>query len=102
LFESFLGEIGLDKKLIFFDSGKKALQYLNALCRPDFPSLIVLDYHMPGMSGKDILEYLKYTYRFSNIPVIVYSTKMNENMKYDLIELGAIACFRKTPGYDRV
>jgi hypothetical protein len=54
------------------------------------------------MSGKDILEYLKYTYRFSNLPVIVYSTKMNENMKYDLIELGANCLLQKNPGYDRV
>jgi hypothetical protein len=72
--ESSLGEIGSDKKLISFNSGKKALQYLNVPCRPDFPSLIVLDY-----------DTLKYTYRFSNILVIVYKTKMNENMKCDFM-----------------
>ena len=96
LIECSLGEMGLNKKLLSFDSGVKALQYLKMLPKPDFPSLIVLDYNMPLMNGKDVLQHLKNTHRYSNIPVIIHSSEMNQNMKCDLLELGATACFRKT------
>src|SRR5437868_6618557 len=95
--ESTLSKLGSNKNLISVETGEEAIEYLNAISRQDFPSLIILDFYMPFMSGKAILKYLKTTYRYSRIPVIVHSSEMTENMKYDLLELGAVAGFRKSP-----
>ncbi|MBC7937788.1 MAG: response regulator [Rhizobacter sp.] len=96
LLESSLGEIGLNKKLRSFNSGRTAINYLDSLFRNDFPALIIVDFNMPLMNGREVLQYLKYTYRYARIPVIVHSTKMTECIKCDLMEIGAVACFRKT------
>ncbi|MBC7937789.1 MAG: response regulator [Rhizobacter sp.] len=97
LFECLLDDIGLNKRLLAFDSGKKAIQYLNTLSRDDLPSLIVLDYFMSVMSGKHLLLYINSMSRFSRIPVIVHSSQMGEDIKIDLMKSGAIECFKKTP-----
>lgn len=48
-------------------SGAEALEMLTA----EAPDLIVLDYMMPGMSGRDVLARLRAEPRTQRIPVVI-------------------------------
>ena len=62
------------------DSGTEALELL-AQNRPD---LVLLDLMMPGLSGEEVLPYIK------NIPVIILSAKADIQDKVDLLLGGAM------------
>ena len=49
----------------------------------------VLDLNMPKMNGTDTLKNIKSDPRFSNIPVIIYSTSINPLEKEACMLLGA-------------
>lgn len=53
------------------------------------PDLIVTDLIMPVMGGKDLLEQLKSSGVYSNIPVIVLSSIDKSDEKIKLIKMGA-------------
>jgi len=57
----------VDFEVDFCQNGDFALQQL-AVTTPD---LIVLDMHLPGKSGKEILEYIRAEKRFSNSKIIL-------------------------------
>ena len=55
------------------DSGEAALNQ----CMKAMPQIILLDWHMPGMSGHDVLAGLK-TIASERRPVVVYCTTEND------------------------
>jgi len=57
-------------------SGQEALTLLSDLSFS--PKVIFLDYNMPGMTGKDLLNTLRANERFDNIPVVMYSTYIGD------------------------
>lgn len=78
-----------------FNSGEDILRYLNNL--PHYylyPSLIVLDYNMPGMNGGEVLMRLKMDDGLRDIPVAMYSTGMR-TIEAKLRTMGAAYCFEK-------
>jgi DNA-binding response OmpR family regulator len=77
-----------------FDSGKKALSYLNLMIE-ELPSLIILDYNMPRINGQQVLILLKGHHNTMNIPVVMYSTSISLVFKKVLLQLGALDCFVK-------
>lgn len=67
-------------------SGQEALDFLH--CRGGHsdaprPQLIILDQHMRGMSGLDVLNAIKADVRLASIPVVVLSTSHAED---DVVE----------------
>ena len=48
--------------------GETALQTLQTQPLPD---LIILDLHLPGMSGKDILTTIQQTARFASVKIVI-------------------------------
>jgi CheY-like chemotaxis protein len=59
------------------------------LARQHPPDLIVLDLHLPDMSGEDVLKGLKADPSTSTIPVVVLSADAGRRRAEHLIELGA-------------
>ena len=57
--------------MILANSGAMAIKYL-ALNRPD---LVLLDYEMPVVNGKQVLEMIRTETEFSDIPVIFLTSK---------------------------
>ena len=55
-----------------FDSGEAALSYLLGEC-VDLPNLVILDLHLPGMDGHEILQEIRRQPRTSLIPVVIFS-----------------------------
>lgn len=59
------------------------------LIRNDRPDLVLLDLHLPDMSGIDVLRRLKADERTADIPVVVTSADAIENRIGEVLELGA-------------
>jgi DNA-binding response OmpR family regulator len=69
--------------LVEAEDGDQALQITDA----DQPALVLLDWRMPGISGKDVLTALKQ--RHPDVPVIVLTAEPEANVRAQAESLGA-------------
>jgi DNA-binding response OmpR family regulator len=67
---------------------------LDSNANDPLPCLIILDIHMPDMSGKDALKCLRSFKRYNKVPVILFSTSTLPNDASFADEYGA-ALFTK-------
>jgi CheY-like chemotaxis protein len=70
-------------------SGRELIHHLSLLDDSELPCLIVLDYNMPGLTGKDILIYLHNSNRYRNIPKVIYTTSNRFSDKSESLQFGA-------------
>ena len=82
----------LDCEARHFFSARPAAQTLLAGERPD---LFILDINMPGVSGIDLLEFLRRRKDFKNIPVVMLSTEAADVTVDQALALGADAYVTK-------
>lgn len=62
-------------KLIWLHDGEEARSYLeNDRDNPLLPCLILLDLNLPGISGKELLRWLRGSRRFDATPVVMLTT----------------------------
>ena len=95
-------ELAYTDQVKVFNSGEEIVKYLQNLPHASlYPSLIVLDYNMPGMNGGEVLMRLKMDAAFEQIPVAMYSTGMRQ-IEPKLKALGAAYCFEKGLQIDEV
>jgi len=73
-------------KCLIAQNGKQAMDILHAELIPDF---IFLDINMPVINGKVILAEIRRHKKFKEIPVIMYSTTMNEIEIEEYKQMGA-------------
>lgn len=83
----------------FFSSAEELLQHLTLLPAAAFPSLLLLDYHMPQINGGELLHLLKSSETFHHIPVVIYSTLLTPALERGLMHAGALQCFTKVQHY---
>jgi len=57
-----------------FTDGSSAYAYLSSQADGELPSLIILDYNMPGLNGAELLAKLKKSGRYASVPKIILST----------------------------
>ena len=76
-------------------SGKQALEYLKNCKNSELPSLIVLDFNMPGFNGAEVLDKLSTERRYKEIPKVIWTTSGSEALKKLCLEKGAIYHFHK-------
>ena len=70
-------------KVILANSGAMAIKYL-ALDKPD---LILLDYEMPVVNGKQVLEMIRSAVDFADVPVIFLTSKGDRESVMDVMSL---------------
>lgn len=71
-----------------FSSGERCIENINKL-----PDVIVLDHDMVGMSGTEVLTYLKN--KNNKTPVIMVSGRDDEELIADVLSLGVRKYFKK-------
>jgi CheY-like chemotaxis protein len=59
------------------------------------PNIIFLDINMPRMSGREVLIQIKKNYKWSQIPIIIYSTAIIARDADDYKKLGALDVVKK-------
>ncbi len=64
------------------------------------PSLILLDWNLPGVSGAEVLTYARQTERWRNVPVVVVTSSNSPMDIREIARLGATAHFRKPTDLD--
>ncbi len=90
-------EIQWNDHIKLMDSGEGMIRYLESLKDTStYPSLILLDYNMPRMTGEEALRRLKKNTTYQHIPVAVYSTGMTDDLCNKLRSLGASYCYKKS------
>lgn len=82
-------------ELILFTSGQSALDYLHNCVDTELPSLIVLDYNMPCMTGTAVLSRLDSMQRFAAIPKVILSTSDSSLFVQESLSKGAQEYFVK-------
>jgi len=86
---------GLSKKIraYYSPSARDALEKLKSgEYKPDF---IFLDLNMMPMNGLECLQEIKKISKVVDVPVIIYSTSITEETKYQTLEAGAFDHFEK-------
>ena len=75
-------------------SGDEALRFLNG-CKAGYPDLILLDIHMPGRDGFDVLAELNGTRELSGIPVVFLTADDDSEAEVRGLDAGAVDFIRK-------
>ncbi len=82
--------------------GKEVMQLLDGLNHDEpTPLLVVIDINMPRMNGKETLMAMRHNPRYKNIPVVIYTTTINESDENYYSQLGA-SCFSKPASMEGV
>jgi CheY-like chemotaxis protein len=67
--------------------GDRVLPYLT-VCKK-FPNVIVLDLNLPKLHGREVLQFIKGSDKFKNIPVAVLTTASSQKEKEYCLSAGA-------------
>lgn len=90
IMSSAFNQLGFAEAIHFENNGENALEYLNNRYQANsLPRLIILDLNMPRLNGTQTLAKLKNDHRLRHIPVIIYSTSLNNIEKEQCLQLGA-------------
>jgi DNA-binding response OmpR family regulator len=77
LFGEAIKDATLDATLIWMKDGDKMLSYLNTEGRRP-PDIIFLDINMPRRCGKECLTTMRANRKFDEVPIVMFSTSLNE------------------------
>ncbi len=77
------------------EDGEKLMTYLNG-SSVKLPDLLFLDHNMPRKNGSECLLEIKQNPKLKNLPVIIYSTYLHEDVATIFYENGAHYYIRKT------
>ena len=84
---------GSEKELKF--SAAKGIPEALELLKNTIPDCIILDYNMPKINGIEGLVDIKQLPGLQQIPVVMYSATMDEDLMKIAKELGAAGCVKK-------
>ncbi len=88
-------EMGYIIRLMLKAMGCEARSFLHPreavhlMMRGAMPDLIVLDMNMPGVTGLDVLEFIRGRKRWDHIPIIILSVESTDEMVEQAMKLGA-------------
>jgi len=91
LFMEALRSTNLQCDCIFSKNAEKALHLLYYTV-PDF---VFIDYNMPKINGLKFITEIKKIKNLQDVPIILYSTGMTDNLAKNAMALGASLCIKK-------
>lgn len=95
-------DLNYQNKVVFFEDGQEALDYINESADPPF--LILSDVNMPKLNGFELREKLKLDVRLSNkcIPYLFFSTALNQQSVIDAYSQSVQGFFVKQSSMDEL
>ncbi|ELY99582.1 response regulator [Natrialba aegyptia] len=94
-----LNETGIDHSLKTFSDGENALDHLLEDNPQSFPDLILLDFHLPGKNGNEILKTIREDHRLQHLPVIILTSSEAKEDILQCYEAAANAYLTKPTKY---
>ena len=94
-FQDVLSKLTVRTVLTTVDDGEKLMSYLTKNAK-NLPSALFLDFNMPRRNGFECLMDIKADKLLQSLPVIMYSTSLNETVADELYKIGAHYYIRKT------
>ena len=92
-FENAIEELSIPAKIVSVHDGELAMAWLaNTETLPD---IIFLDINMPCKNGAECLEEIKAIERLKNIPIVIISTSLENDIISSLHKNGALFYIRK-------
>ncbi|MEZ4825423.1 MAG: response regulator [Bacteroidia bacterium] len=95
LFQIALREAKIEAPLKIVNTGPEVLDFLHArgvyaYRNPaHFPQLLILDLNLPMLSGIDVLDVLRADSRFSDLPIIIFTSSERSKDNREAIAHGA-------------
>jgi CheY-like chemotaxis protein len=95
LFDIALKEVSIPYKLSTVNNGKQLIDYLTTNVKK-LPDVVVLDLNMPLKNGNDCVVEIKSKEDLKHLPIIIYSTSLQEEVVDILYQNGAHYYVQKT------
>ena len=93
-------EVEPGHSISYVEDGMAVLHFLQEITdEADFPDLIILDLNMPRLNGTETLRAIKKIEHYRGIPVVIFSTSVNEIEKQECLALGAVNYVTKPTSY---
>ncbi len=70
-------------------NAEEALEWLTSTGEKNFPNLIIIDYHLPGIQGDELCRRLKLNINTRSIPTLILTIDTNEESEKKALESGA-------------
>jgi CheY-like chemotaxis protein len=70
-------------------ASEELLSYLGRCAEDDLPTVLLLDYQMPGLNGREVLQALQTDTRYNSIVKVMWSTSQRVKDMQDCKKLGA-------------
>ncbi|MCD6017495.1 MAG: response regulator receiver protein [Bacteroidetes bacterium] len=87
-FKKALGDINIPTKLVTVPNGEQLMTYLSENSEK-LPDVLFLDLNMPRKNGNECLVEIKEQVKLRNMPVIIYSTSLRDEVVDVLYDSGA-------------
>ena len=100
LFVNFLSDHPVMDLASAVANGEELITVLDNTTDENLPSAIILDQNMPKMNGLNTLQFLKSNDRYARIPVMVYSTYINDILIRNCMNAGATMVLSKPEDKD--
>jgi len=95
IFKAALNECCKSTKLVYEKSAQSALAWM-ADCDPgSIPDLIILDWRMPLLSGKEVLTRIRRLPHYARVPIVIFSGILDPVQLEEARELGATFFLQK-------
>jgi len=96
-FKEALDELTLPVSLVTVNDGVQLMDFLADHSRDNLPDLLFLDLNMPRKNGSECLKEIKESENLKNLPVIIFSTSLDNSIVDVMYAKGATYYIRK-PG----
>ena len=96
LFSQALLQMRPQSRLIHFRDGKSAQAYLTSGGRPEF---IAVDINLPGIGGKDLIQWIRQQEALRSVPIFALSGTQAFKTPQEAEEIGANLFFLKPDNY---
>lgn len=97
-----LQSAGFKRSYIRFNSGAAALNYLSSIGPNHAPHAVLLDLHMPGMDGLEVLRWLRKNYPRRDVAVYLLTSSDDPEDMRQAADAGVTKYFLKTGFFDEI